>query len=269
MVSVVFLACNVQNAEANADGDNLPVADHDAINVAILGDSNAWIGGDNCDKPLGWNTWFKERFKPATCRSFARSGATWTNTSATHRNPADSTAVLSDNNVIYNQVVRLKEACELGYPSPQLILIAAGTNDAWFMQKRPGIFSQSVQEIFANNERYCTEQPVAKVLSLAGSVRYSCELLMQWFPQTQVILLTPPQTVATSYESIRRVSDVIETCAQRMSIGVIRLDRESSIYDVRECQQKQFTSDGTHTNEAGARRNGYYIANRVASMLQY
>lgn len=267
IVSAVLMACSVQSAEAESNSPS--GGSHDSLNVVILGDSNAWIGGDNCDQPLGWNTWFRERFAPASCRSFARSGATWTNTAQTRHNPKDSIAVLGNDNVIYNQAVRLKEACDRGYPSPQLILVAAGTNDAWFSAKRPGIYSQSVEEVFAHDESYYTHQPVERVVSLAGSVRYCCEWLMQWFPQAQIILLTPPQTVATSAENIRRVSDMIEACAFRMSVGVIRLDRESSIYAVRERQQKQFTSDGTHTNADGARRNGYYIANRVSSMLQY
>ena len=56
------------------------------IDVAILGDSNTWIGGDDCDKEKGWNKWFKDFFRPASCKSYARSGATWTNTEVTKAN---------------------------------------------------------------------------------------------------------------------------------------------------------------------------------------
>ena len=48
------------------------------MHVVILGDSNTFIGGDQCDKPQGWNKWFKELANPLSCRSYARSGATWT-----------------------------------------------------------------------------------------------------------------------------------------------------------------------------------------------
>jgi hypothetical protein len=32
-------------------------------------------------------------------------------------------------------------------------------------------------------------------------------------------------------------------------------------------QTKRFTTDGTHTNEEGARRNGRFIANKVRSLI--
>ena len=68
---------------------------NDSTHVAILGDSNTWLGGDQCDQPRGWNKWFKDYFAPASCRSYARSGATWTNTARTKRNPDEVKEVLS------------------------------------------------------------------------------------------------------------------------------------------------------------------------------
>ena len=62
------------------------------LDVIIFGDSNTWYGGDNCDKPRGWNKWFKDAFQPATIKSYARSGATWTNTTTTKRNTQENTA---------------------------------------------------------------------------------------------------------------------------------------------------------------------------------
>lgn len=108
------------------------------MHVVILGDSNTFIGGDQCDKPQGWNKWFKELAKPLSCRSYARSGATWTHTSNTVYDIEENTGVLSDNNVIYNQVNRLLKETgeEKTQPTPDLILIMAGTNDLWFASKR-------------------------------------------------------------------------------------------------------------------------------------
>ena len=270
LISVGLLACSLQPAEANPESNDPSGGCHDSLNVVILGDSNAWIGGDNCDQPKGWNTWFRERFAPATCKSYARSGATWTHSTETRRNTEQNIAVLGNDNVVYNQIERLKEAFDKGQqPSPHLILIAAGTNDAWFSEKRPAIYSQTVSHVFAQTDGFSTKQTASQVISLAACVRYNCELLMQYFPECQIILLTPPQTTATTTDRINRVSDVIEACANRMSIGVIRLDHEACNYDIRERQNKLFTTDGTHSSEKGARRNGYYIANQVSHMLQY
>lgn len=242
---------------------------NDSIHVAILGDSNTWLGGDQCDQPRGWNTWFRETFRPASCRSYARSGATWTNTVRTKSNPEENTAVLSDDNVAYNQIVRLKEACKSGaQPSPHIILIALGTNDAWFTKHRPGLFDTSPQQAFASDSTTIHRHPSA-VLSLAESVRYGCEMLADALPDAQIILLTPMQSTSIPYDNIRRTGDIIEECANRISIPVIRLDKESAVSSLREKHEKRFTTDGTHTNEEGARRNGRFVANKVRSLMHW
>ena len=90
------------------------IAAGDSLHVVILGDSNTWLGGDGCDKAQGWNKWFRDAFQPATCRSYARSGATWTNTPETRRNTQENIGVLGNDNVIYNQICRLEEAINNG-----------------------------------------------------------------------------------------------------------------------------------------------------------
>ena len=110
------------------------------MNIVLLGDSNTWIGGDECDKPQGWNKWFKDLANPLSCHSYARSGATWTHTSLTDYDTEEDTGVLSDNNVVYNQINRLKEAYQQQKQvKPDLIIVMAGTNDLWFADKRPEV----------------------------------------------------------------------------------------------------------------------------------
>ncbi|MBQ9560640.1 MAG: SGNH/GDSL hydrolase family protein [Bacteroidaceae bacterium] len=241
-----------------------------ALHVAILGDSNTWLGGDDCRKPRGWNTWFRESLAPATCRSYARSGATWTHTEDTKQNTTEDTGVLSDDNVIFNQVWRLRDAVRRGEQAcPDLILIAAGTNDVWFPQKRPRVFAQRVDEVFA-----ATGEPDLTAASeawqtLAGAVRNGCEMLQESFPDAQIILLTPMQSTAIETADITKAGDVIEACGMRMNLSVIRMDREGCVNRMREQRRMRYTYDGTHTSEAGARRNGRYVANRVRSLLEY
>lgn len=262
LVSIIVMLCVFDVLGSAA-------AKHGNINVVILGDSNTSIGGDECDKPKGWNKWFREYFEPATCRSYARSGATWTNTSSTKYDVKEYTEKLSNNNVIYNQVNRLVEACRLGKQvEPQLILIAAGTNDAWFGTSRPGRYSKTAQQVFDGKTSMMPKTPASKLISLAESVRYVCEMLMKNFPDAQIILLTPMQSTAVKASDIRKVGDIIEQCGRYMSINVIRQDYGSSVYHVRERAVKTYTTDGTHTSEKGARRNGIYIANRVEALLQ-
>ena len=244
------------------------LADHPDVHVAILGDSNTWIGGDSCDKAKGWNKWFKDEFAPASCVSYARSGATWTNTENTLYNILEDIDVLGKDNVIYNQINRLVNAVEEGRQVvPNLIIIAAGTNDAWFQKARPMVFGMTVDEAFRTDRDFLTSKKVNEVLTLAESVRYGCEMLMDRFPMARIILLTPMQSTAVSNTDIRRTGDIIEECGRQMGISVIRQDYNSSVCRVREEKRHLYTSDGTHTNEKGARQNGCLIAHQINQLL--
>lgn len=250
---------------------------HRDMNVVLLGDSNTWIGGEECDNPRGWNKWFRDVFAPATCRSYARSGATWTNTERTVCDTEDYTELLGDNNVIYNQINRLADTVGEGRQAvPDLIVIAAGTNDAWFQKARPRVFAKTVDEAFAGHNQTnggtsqsITERPVSGILTLAESVRYGCELLVEAFPEAHIVLLTPLQSTAVCTEDIRRAGDVIEGVGRRMGLCVIRQDGDDFVSRKQEARRKRMTTDGTHTSEAGARHNGTRIAQMIMQCTMY
>ncbi|HBC21695.1 MAG TPA: SGNH/GDSL hydrolase family protein [Porphyromonadaceae bacterium] len=267
-LAVLFIA--VLAAPVSAFADTGGSGRGEGLNVVLLGDSNTWIGGDDCSKPKGWPKWFAEKFRPASCRSYARSGATWTNTASTLLDITDYSEVLGDNNVIYNQVMRLVDAVDSGSQVvPDIIILYAGTNDAWFQSRRPGVFSEMPQDAFADTSGFITSRKPSEVLSLAASVRYDCELLMQRFPEAQIVLVTPAQATVCGYDEIRKVSDIIAECGCRMSLPVISLDKCGGTYRAAENVKRTNTYDGAHTSEQGARRHGYFIASQLTAVLQY
>ncbi|MCQ2251715.1 MAG: SGNH/GDSL hydrolase family protein [Bacteroidales bacterium] len=240
---------------------------HQDINVIIFGDSNTWLGGDNCAKPKGWNTYFKQEFAARSCVSLARSGATWTNTPYTAKNTTEYTNVVSHCNVIYNQVQRLIEQTEKdALPIPDVILIAAGTNDGWFAPKRPNALSKSAEEALADST--LNEKPISKITTLAESVVYSTRILQERFPLATIVLLTPMQTIQVKDSTIEQIGDIIEQCAEGLGVFVIRQDKETPIVAAKERLQRKYTYDGTHTSELGARENGKLIAQKVSEFLQ-
>ncbi len=242
-------------------------ATHNALHVVILGDSNTWIGGDDSDKPQGWNKWFAEAFKPASCKSYARSGATWSNTASTRLNTEENISVLGNDNVIYNQVERLTAACKSGQqPTPDVIIIAAGTNDAWFVKKRPGVFSKTASQAVANKDNITALAP-GKVTSLAGAVVYNTQLLKERFPQSRIILLTPLQSVHPTEANFARATSIIDDCGTLLKLPVVRQDKECCVRRADEARHHKYTSDGTHTSAEGAREIGNYLAVRIASIL--
>ena len=242
------------------------------ITVALLGDSITWLGGDDCKGEKGWSRYFVEEMgeKVSLCRSYARSGATWTNTPSTVRDTKSVSGRLDNNNVIYNQVCRLVDDVKIGsMATPDVIMIAAGINDIWFLRSRPQALSRTPEEAFAfSGTSFITGSAPGEILSLAWAVRYNCELLMEAFPDAQIVLLTPSQCTKVPYATLTQACDIIEGCARRMALGVIRLDRCSSVYSIREGISAHSTYDGVHTSSEGARRNGVLIANALRSMLQ-
>jgi len=240
---------------------------HEDINVVILGDSNTWLGGDDCSKPKGWNTYFKQEFAAKTCVSLARSGATWTNTPYTKRNTLEYSVKVTHCNVVYNQIMRLKEQVEKGtLASPDIILIAVGTNDGWFQAQRPGLFNKTAAEALADSA--IINKSVGSITTLAESVVYGCRILQRDFPDAMVVLMTPMQTIQCKDETIQKIGDIIEECGSNLGINVIRQDKETKIVSAKERLQRQYTYDGTHTSELGAKDNGRLVADKVSEYLQ-
>ena len=242
----------------------LPGCAKEPLNVVILGDSNTWIGGDDCSQPQGWNKWFKDYFAPTTCHSYARSGATWTNTYRTKRNTLQNTDRLNDDNVIYNQVCRLREAVANGTQAePQLIMLMAGTNDLWFAKQRPQALSLTSAKAFAEPDSVTNRRPVNQILTLAEAVRYNCKLLKDAFPQAHIILMTPMQATKIALQQLERASEIIAGCGERMGASIIRMDRDGCVRQAEELTGYRLTRDGVHTNEAGAQCVGNYVTQQV------
>lgn len=258
--STIFCALLAVACRAGAAETDSPRPD-----VVLIGDSNTRIGGDDCSRPTAWSKWFADSLAPASCRSYARSGATWTNTAATRRDTGADYDILHDDNVIYNQVYRLIEAVDSGRQvTPELIIIGCGTNDAWFLDRRPGALDSKAADI---DTVAITAARPDSVTTLAGSVILNVRLLRERFPDARIILLTPHQTTKAPDETIAAVADIIDDCGRLLGCDVIRQDRESGIVSRDEARQLRYTYDGCHTSVEGARHVGGFIARRVASLL--
>lgn len=248
MLSVLLVAAQFVSAQVLSD----------TLDIAILGDSNTWLGGDDCDKPKGWNTWFASEIRPRTCKSYARSGATWTNTSTTKMNVEENIGVLGDDNVIYNQIIRLRNELDSNrIRRPDLIIIAAGTNDAWFEDKRPNAFS--LDKAYQWHSTEVSQQP-SDYLTIQQSVSFGIHLLREMLPEAKIVLMTPMYTTAVSKSKIRQCGDIIEYCARQTDCFLIRQDKVSPVDSAKEKKRKNYTYDGTHTSIQGAKANGKILA---------
>lgn len=224
--------------------------------VALLGDSMTWIGGDSCQNPQGWSHYLKRSGLCGEIDMYARSGATWCNTSATKADTESYTEILDADNVVYNQVLRLiKSADSDSARTPEIIIIMAGANDAWFRDRRPGIFEDNQRIIYENGK---VTSP-SNVISLYGSVMLSVNNLKERFPTSKIVLVTPTEMSRTPAEIISKVSDIIEVAGKACGVLTFRADKDVSIRHDEEKKNPHYTSDGVHTNSEGARMLGEYI----------
>lgn len=249
------------------DRNNYQDKPTDKVTV-ILGDSNIWLAGDSCNNHQGWTAWFREMRGMPECISYARSGASWSHTCDTRTDTEENIAVLGDNNVIYNQVLRLTQAVDQGLQStPTLLLVSAGGNDAWFANKRPHEFDITVDEAFSMPDSTLMALAPSRVLSLPQAIRYDCLRLQRAFPKATIVLLTPMQMGKVEPEMLLRVSEIIDSTATRLGIPVIRLDGDEPISRKVELVRHVNTYDGIHTSKEGARKVAAYISARLDSIM--
>ena len=263
---------------------------YSGLNVVLLGDSITYHSGTTCDGfpyyenkgCFGWGKYFKEKAKPKTIYNYALGGARWCHLSDTgYTLNVDAATINSHSNVIYNQINRLIARHESGeQPTPDIIIIAAGTNDpdSRSVEDVDSIFSDYLNcELSSpDNTPYRCDvnqypnQNVTSFRSVPDALRFDMELIMQKFPDAQVVLLTPFNRVrGTGIDNkATRIGDVIERCGMYLSVPVVRQDKEVGVCKMREVHELKFLSDGTHTSEYGAKAIGYYLASRIASMLR-
>ena len=231
--------------------------------IALLGDSMTWIGGDSCQNPTGWSHILKESGITGAIDVYARSGATWTNTKATKCNPEHYTEVLHDDNVLYNQAIRLIEKSVSRNDDPDFIILFAGANDAWFAAKRPGLYDKEDATV-----KYDLETDPARVTTLEGSINLVCDILKDRFPDAALLFVSPLQMSKTDAENIFKVSDIIDCTASKKGYHVLRADKETGINHEQESKSPKYTYDGVHTNPDGARLLGDYILKFLIPYLQ-
>lgn len=234
-----------------------------AQRIAIIGDSNTWLGGDDNKGEKGWNHWFCEYFKPDFCKSFARSGATWTNTIKTQFNTKENIGSLGDNNVAYNQLQRMLAEPEL---KPEVVIIALGTNDLWFKNKRPNLFSES--HLNYESEDFLSTPP-NRLLTLADCVNHTVRSLRKAYPDVAIVFIAPAECIHVKNSELARLGDALEELGKVLGASTIRLDKLSEIKSDKERIKKEYTYDGTHTSVKGAKSNGEIITRELKRILQY
>lgn len=239
----------------------------DFNHIALLGDSMTWIGGDSCQNDTGWSYHLRGSGLADRIDVYARSGATWTNSMFTTPNTAYYSELLSPDNVVLNQALRLIESVKTGKSAkPDMIVIYAGANDAWFNHRFTEMFDASGEITVPDLDSadFFFSIPV----SLEGSIRYVCEILKSRFPDASLLMVTPTEMTKTDVETVTKVSDIIEKVASDYGADVLRADKVVTIRRDEELRGFLYTKDGVHTNPDGARLLAGYIIEAIRQNLE-
>lgn len=208
--------------------------------IVLLGDSQTWIGGDSCENPIGWSHYLKDSGIAVRISTYARSGATWGNREETKADSKFYSEVIHPLNVVSNQVVRLENDIMSGKQiMPEVIIIMAGTNDAWFYP--------------------------SDTLALAEGVRSNWEKLKRISPAAKLIAVTPVQNSKASEEDVSSIAEIIEKESLGYGVSVLRADKETPFSHLQETATPRLTSDGVHTNSEGARLLAEYIISHLST----
>ena len=226
-----------------------------AATIPIL--PNVVLFGDSITDTKVNGEWVKQIINYAKFNSltnYGRGYCTFTFKNDTVKNTTDTSNSNVGNNVIWNQYNRMVEDINnRKIPSPDCIIILAGTNDA-IQTKTIG----DVNGVF-NNSAQSTD--VKTLTNLCASVRYVCELIMTNYPNAQIILATPLQMKDYNKTSqVILVRNAIISCANKMGIKTIDQTYESGIYAYTENVRPKFLSDGVHLTAEGGKKVAQFLA---------
>lgn len=224
--------------------------------LLILGDSITAIGID----PRGWLKYFSEILKPSSLINVAVSASTWRDKEGTvyDGNPVTNGQDNNVNNVIGNQVQKILNN---NYEAPDVIMIAAGTNDSY-----ENVTDDNIElQFFKDGEN--VSLPNVDRKTWAGAIRYTVETLREKYPNAQIFLCTPVQRCnpgLNTYPTIKTKGEIIKKLGLRMSVPVID-SAECGVYGMYAVDGKPTLdhNDGLHLSATGATKLGIYNARKI------
>ena len=197
-----------------------------------------------------------------------RGGATITGNVITTAYPAHGEPTF---NTIPNHCLELKRRVDAGQETPAFIFIWAGTNDvvkfvsgsSWI---EPTNFDEIMSLDYETQLLANTNEAMAYKQTFYGGLRFSIEFLSRNFPNAQIVLFGPIQSVVgeRNFERIQKVGGYIKKMADRYSLVFVDACVEIGISDVFDTAQiHRYLYDGLHPNESGKALYCAYAAKKI------
>lgn len=247
--------------------------------------------GDSITTDSYYNPILRELLCTKKHYNLAVVSATWADKNNTiyDGNPVWNGPDNNENNVLGNQVQKIKDHISDYSEHPDVIIIAAGTND-----EMPVPYNTSIEDIimevdnkFQNNGQMIpmttptfdssdTYKEYRK--TIAGAMRYCVCELQKLFPDAHIYILTPIQGCISrkNPHDIITKQIYITQAAVHLSVPVIHVGEECGIQADFEYEGAMWTAptgtdyrsgrdlaDGLHPNKSGSEKMAEYIAKRI------
>lgn len=265
---------SLENVTDNYYGDKI---------IYVFGDSLTWLGGDDCDgtrsghEHQGWTEYFKQAIKPGMMKSFARSGSTLSCLTTSEEDATSTYGSPNKDNILWNQIIRMKNHISGGGAVPDYVIIAAGINDGMLYENSSTYpeLSEAIHGFLSDDPEdslnteisttwYNNKTP-SQCASIAKTLRWVKDACIALCPKAQIILLTPLQGAICSVDIQRQITNRIEECSRYLAAPLINQGNVCGISRLQESKSTYFTYDGTHTNAIGATKVGQILAARFKS----
>jgi lysophospholipase L1-like esterase len=141
-----------------------------------------------------------------------------------------------------------------------VVVILCGTNDYY---KTQGSASSAFTPAYP-----ITGNATGTILDISTAIRYSCELILDSYPNCQIILTTPIQRGDADNSVMFSIGQIIKDCANQLSVSVIDVGKEVGIYGEKEVLTNTFlNADGLHPSALGNEKMGAFMARRLKNLI--
>ncbi|MFC0605912.1 SGNH/GDSL hydrolase family protein [Winogradskyella pulchriflava] len=193
--------------------------------------------------------------------NLANSGAKWSHGATTAYDITTTGSSIADWNCIWNQANKMKDLVDnSSYLDPDVVIINCGTNDFLEDLGTPSTVYDGLAFTSLSPDD-------SELQSVAGGIRYTCETILEDFPDVQIILIAPIQRGVADNSKIFSITDTMIECGGYNSIEVIDQARRCGIYGYPEIASDIYLADNLHTNAAGATKVAKFLSKALRQII--
>lgn len=279
-IRVGFYVTQTTNYEleirCGVDGRTQTVAD-DVVNFKT---KKLLVMGDSISTSPYYMKYLKHYFKEY--KNTAVVSATWSDRSNTDSYDGNPTTGVAKGNVMGNQVQKIKNTPSLVSFAPDVILLAAGTNDSDSTGATldESLFTDSNGFVSLGTPTFdSADTYMANRRTMAGAMRYCITELEKIYPNAQIFICTPIQSSQSihQYVNTKNKQELQKAVGQRMSVNIIDVGGGCGIYGDFEWNGSEWTEeepdshagrdlrDGLHPNDNGSKKMASCIFRELVS----